>query len=620
MIAAFKKYISNIPTDNNSKDDDFPSLFPELDNNVPLPKFMSYDTGVDYLTLLNTIFCEEKNDGYQIDFNADVWDFAPFVKNGNKSLLIFDLSNFSNRKIATYLKYYALYLLSLRVKPSTVCLKMRQLKKLLLNEMFIETIDLKAKFHSIISQNHAETYILSIADTFIDFFIFIDDNYDIDFKVDFDELRNEMKSITTYENKYPLIPWDYYNKMMEIAQEVQVDETKPIIDRITACALVIQMQSGLRTSDLLSLKTDDLIKSKDGDDTVYFLNYYQNKISKSDNDCYLEIDVSQECGKAFELARALRFTPKQEDNKFLFINKKGDKIEYSTYQRFYHRFMVKYLKEEIVKPWENIEKRKLRVREDGKVCQSGDEQMEAYVPYPHSFRVNICTMITESHMYTRKYCMKHLGHLSAPLDDYYCRPKDRTPEINKQIANIVGNMVRHDVSPIGGRNDGEIMTKNIQQFLDANGEEVIDKHILPLTDEELVEKLGGRLTFNPVAGGCCIKVGTNSQCNLYGNDNNVNCAYGQCENVYYFYFNLPETMSSFRMTVNAYNLAAMKKMTRQMEKTNRTARNLASRIAKELDQLETVKDKIDGFTDKYPKLKPYINDIETIRKEIEIWL
>lgn len=621
MIAGLNKYFVNIPTNNLPKADNYPTLFPELDNDdAPLPKFMSDDTGIDYLTLLNTIFGEENDDGYHIDFNADKWDFAPFVKNGNKSALYFDLSKVYNKNIATYLKYYSLYLLSLRVKPSSVCLKIRQLRKLLMSEMFIESLDVKAKCRSIMTENNVETYIISILETFIDFCIFLTDNFDIDFKVDFDEMINEMKSITTYENKYPLIPWEYFNKMMKVAQEVQVDENKPIIDRIIACALVIQMQSGLRTTDLLSLKIDDLIISKDGDDTVFFLNFYQNKTSKFENESYLEIDVSKECGKAFEMAQNLRFKPKQEYSKFLFILKNGNKVEHASYYRLYHHFMVTYLKDEIIKPWENIEKRKLRVTDDGKACNIAEKQMEAYVPYPHSFRVNICTMITESHMYTRKYCMKHLGHLSAPLDDYYCRPKDRTPEINRQIADIVGNMVRHDVSPIGGRNDGDIMTKNIQKFLGDNGKDVIDKHILPLTDEELVEKLGGRLTFNPVAGGCCIKVGTNSQCNLYGNDNSVNCAYGQCENVYYFFFNLPETVATFRMTVNAYNVSAMKKMTRQMEKTNRSARNLASRIAKELEQLELVKDRIDGFTEKYPQLTPYINDINVIRKEIEIWL
>lgn len=55
------------------------------------------------------------------------------------------------------------------------------------------------------TENNVETYIISILETFIDFCIFLTDNFEIDFKVDFDEMINEMKSITTYENKYPLM-------------------------------------------------------------------------------------------------------------------------------------------------------------------------------------------------------------------------------------------------------------------------------------------------------------------------------------------------------------------------------------------------------------------------------
>ena len=74
-----------------------------------------------------------------------------------------------------------------------------------MSEMFIESLDVKAKCRSIMTENNVETYIISILETFIDFCIFLTDNFEIDFKVDFDEMINEMKSITTYENKYPLM-------------------------------------------------------------------------------------------------------------------------------------------------------------------------------------------------------------------------------------------------------------------------------------------------------------------------------------------------------------------------------------------------------------------------------
>lgn len=617
MIASLSKYFMNIPEDEKVLNH---SIICRYDNEVIFPKFMENTSRIDYRTLFETIFDNESENAYHIDFLSDKWDFYPLVKNGNVSALRINFSEITNINFTLYLKYYAIYLLAIRNKPSSVCLKIRQMIKIFKDISFVETFDISSTFKIIKESDRANSYKISILSNLLDFISFIKDNFGVDYNVDIVKFENDLNGIVADENRYPLIPWEYFNKMMDAALHVMSDENMPLMDRITACALIIQMQSGLRTVDLISLEMDDLVIEKDGEDCVYFINYYQNKTSKMDQDNYMLIDVSESCGRAFEKARELRIKPLDEKDRKLLITKKGKGFSSSNYMRLYHGFMVKYLGDEIYKPWENIEKRKLRVNKYGIPWYYEDELVEAYVPYPHSFRVNICTMITESNMYTRKYCMKHLGHLSDPMDNYYVRPKDRTSEINKKISSIVGNMVRYDVAPLGGRNDGENITKNIQDYLKNGGTKAIEKKILTLSDEDLIRKLGGRLSFNPVAGGCCIKVGDNTKCNLYGNDNNINCAYGQCENLYYFFFNLPETLASFRMAVNAYTLALMKNMNKQAEKSNKSARNLASKLNNEVKQLNTVKHMIDGFDEKYPNLVPYLSKIEDIEKEIKSWL
>ena len=64
----------------------------------------------------------------------------------------------------------------------------------------------------------------------------------------------------------------------------------------------------------------------------------------------------------------------------------------------------------------------------------------------------------------------------------------------------------------------------------------------------------------------------------------------------------------------------MKDMNKQAEKSNKSARNLASKLKHEVKQLNTVKHMIDGFDEKYPNLVPYISKIEDIEKEIKSWL
>ena len=136
MIASLSKYFMNIPEDEKVLNH---SIICRYDNEVIFPKFMENTSRIDYRTLFETIFDNESENAYHIDFLSDKWDFYPLVKNGNVSALRINFSEITNKNFTLYLKYYAIYLLAIRNKPSSVCLKIRQMIKIFKDISFVET-------------------------------------------------------------------------------------------------------------------------------------------------------------------------------------------------------------------------------------------------------------------------------------------------------------------------------------------------------------------------------------------------------------------------------------------------------------------------------------------------
>ena len=95
MIASLSKYFMNIPEDEKVLNH---SIICRCDNEVIFPKFMENTSRIDYRTLFETIFDNESENAYHIDFLSDKWDFYPlklrkskcgwgYLKDGNMAIM-----------------------------------------------------------------------------------------------------------------------------------------------------------------------------------------------------------------------------------------------------------------------------------------------------------------------------------------------------------------------------------------------------------------------------------------------------------------------------------------------------------------------------------------------------
>ena len=613
MTEVLVKYIENVPVTDNE-------TFAFHNQNFRYPKFMAGESYIDYADIFAVVF--SKSNGKKIDFNAEKWDFSESVETANPSQLKINFRGYSD-SIVLMLKFFAIYQLSFKNKISSTCQNVSNVLRCLdLQDdlLDIEYLDIDDVYGKVIESRKTDVYKRSLLTAFYLFLIFVRDNYDITFdNYNFPKLKVDIATLSLDAVKYPLIDWELYNKMMNTALEISYDESRSCDLRILASILVIHMQTGLRTSDVLILKNDDLIQTSAPDNQImYSMKYKETKTSEKDFERIIECDISKEAGEAFLNIIALK-NEEGIQNPYLFAFKSGQKpIDSMDYNRAYSTYMYNYMNEECFKPYENSVFRKLRVL-GGKYGNGAYQYM--CIPSLHSFRVNVCTFLSESGCYPKAYIRNRLGHLSSTMDGYYNRPKDKTPDLTAQENRLIDAMLKEDIAPLGGRNDGTKLKENMKRFIEENYEGL--DNIIDIPSAELLKTFEGTLKIRSLSGGYCIKDGDDSTpCTFDGRKNDIPCAFNSCINQYYFYFNLPETYQNYLTACKFYTLAVKLSRAQEMTKEAGNIKFWCERINGQMRQLQSViqKKTSEVLLEEKPELEKFILEYDSIMEEIGQWL
>jgi integrase len=560
-----------------------------------------------------------------ISFNNDKWDFNPYIFNatqGNKYKFTFsDLPP----EIKDKTKFYVIHEIMGKRKISTISLHVMIIRhifnkiKSTTGHINVNTIDTDDIINVIESSNVSASTKHNYYESIFQLYSFLEKNYHLCFPVDLKIIKQhvlyEKKKSKELSNKIPNIPAEYLNKIVTAATTVMRDETAEHNIRATACIILILSQTGIRLGDVLTLTTDRLRTTtlKNSGLTVHYIHYIAKKPSKA-HDKMLEFDIVSNslCTEAFKTLLNLREkVPNHDLNNFLYIlvpydGRKKSSIPVTTYAYHHHekRFFFTYLHEECTREWENINPIQYMKKN---ICIS--------IPETRQYRVAVCTYFYE-HGIPLIYIQRFMGHLSEYMLGYYVRPKDNTVENMQFSEKVISSMMIDDDTPIGYM--GDELKKRMKNFLESNSSVNVEK-----TPEDLVNTFGDRVIIRAKEGGICACIRTSFMpCAWDARSNEALCAYGDCKNIYLFYYNVDITWLDFVSACETYqhNIKIGRRLEAQKELVK--VRDIAKRrLIPQLKELDHKLDTIgkEAILKKYPSLIDIIEKESDIKKEVKEW-
>ena len=608
-IAIVNQYIDNVPWEGN-------------------PAFAFGDDAAKYEEAFHTVIEFVPDTDKKILFEDDTWDFRPFFNDINSKTYKFIFSTADN-DYKDYLKFFTIYAISRKSKISTVERRVSDfitlvssIKRttshnsfgLITTEDIVNNIEDKdisnSRYHSLFACAHIV-------------YSFIVKNYKLDLPVNIDTLLDKSayyKARSKEEDdKLPNIPEDYYKLILNKAVEVLNDETQPLSSRMTAGLIVIATQTGLRTQDLVGVKTDNLKEKRLPVSGVncHYLYFQTRKPSKAHSDM-LEFDIyaSQLCADAFNKMNEIRSECEFAEKPYLYVLPSTPQtrdvypIAPSRITLEYRRFFYTYLFDETQKDWAGIAPVVFTL---GNPQGGNYERYTLNVPKISQFRVHLATSLYNNGI-SLVYIQRYLGHLSEYMLGYYVRKKDNAVENAAYAERIVQKIAGEKETPLG--NMGEALRDNLVRFVEDGNYNV-------KTDAaQVLKDLGEKLVIREKGPGlCCIKTSI-VPCKNDARTNEILCAYGMCPNIFHFYDMLDVTYMQFHALQETYQENLDNGFVRAAQKElNKLKDFIRRRLMPELKELGRVLEKtgIDGFCTEHPDLAEFVRKYDQIMEEAQLW-
>ena len=568
--------------------------------------------------------------GTEINYNDNKWDFQPYLKTAASDISCIVFNGFPN-EILDMVKFFVLFNITQKKKISTMSVRVSCIKKVfagllninpLTNFQTISTNDIVEyvdQLNAGASSKHS--YYVSM----FQFYDFIEKNYRLKVTVNLKELNKKSAEYKIKAKKncerIPNIPSEYLQKIITTATSIMRDTNAPNKQRCVACLLLILSQTGLRTGDLLELTVDRLKEVKLGEENlkVNYIHYTARKPSKAHNKL-LEFDIVSNplCTEAFETLLELRkknsFHKKYD---FLFMpeeSKYGTTAKYpiqkNIFRQYTNSFFYTYLRHECSKEWEGV--KPISYQTSKEESGTSKKRVTIYVPENRQYRVAVCTQMYERGV-PLVYIQRFMGHLTEYMQGYYVRPADNTIENLEFSEKTISSIVKDDNTPIGFM--GDEMKKRINEFL-KNGKISVQDDI-----DDILTVLGDRVIIRAKEGGVCACIKTSFMpCSHDARSNEALCAYGNCLNIYTFYYNADLSYGDFITALQSYQHNKDIGKKREAERELVKAKDICKRrLLPQLEELEKELQKKGrrAILDKYPTLSEIITNKDVIKKEVQ---
>ncbi|WFR58255.1 tyrosine-type recombinase/integrase [Anaerocolumna sp. AGMB13025] len=414
-------------------------------------------------------------------------------------------------------------------------------------------------------------------------------------------------------NKTPHIPKEYLDKMIQLFIKTINSVTETINNRITAAALLLLSQTGLRISELLTFTVSSLnYKSLHEGRRIPYLKYILKKSIRGNNK-YTSMDIFVTELAEFAFKKLIEITnefrnQKGTDYLILFPNTKVHPVPETSFNKRNIELFISYDKElktiNRIEPSQYLSTVKFREHRTIKTIT---------YPITIQYRVTVCTNLYEKGV-PLQYIRKFMGHLSEEMEGYYVRnPNNIQEDINFSRQTIEG-IVRGDLK-ILGNNAGQ-MHNDIQRFINNNNFNV-EKDV-----EAIVQKLIEAVPIRAKLGGVCIKSSPFRECSKDYQTNELFCAYNVCPNIFHFFYMCELSYRQCKELVETININYRNEYFRQVEKEClMLGRIVRDKLLPELKELKVQINKhgTDSILINYPDLVNIIENYDEILLEANKW-
>lgn len=408
------------------------------------------------------------------------------------------------------------------------------------------------------------------------------------------------------------IPTPFYVKFVEMLRKVLADEQESYNNRAVSAYFLILSQTGLRASEISTLKCDCLVKEESllgyADPFCFLKTKIYKTAGKNSNPIEHKTFVTKDVLQAVETLLAIRPAQNYKDSDFLFTPTTIKRLPMSSYLP--RQIMAKYLYDNRLSfadpdcvTWEDIPL--IQISRDGK-------NHSVYLPTATQFRVHVITDLLNKKV-ELSWVQEFMGHLSEEMTSYYYRATMNKPKESEVIKKLYDELRTEQVQLINQTNNS--VSKQIastppekQQF-----KIVQDKFGVILQD--------GNLTITAKHGGFCIKPGK-ARCSddPYGHEDM--CAFGRCSNMHYCYFFSNVIYQDFLNIKTAVEMNYNAGMWLQAEHELNNLKDLCQRALE--PTLQQLKAKIaekgpKELVKRHPNLGEIVQNFSSIIKEVQEW-
>lgn len=569
----------------------------------------------------------------KVSFNEDVWDFNPYIKEGNAADYRFIFTDVPN-EIKDYCKFFVLYGIMGKRKMPTINIRYSNFKSVYSgicehtshkSIFVITTNDIKEE---IVRRNDAPSTAHNLYESVYQVYDFLFKNYKLKLPVELKDIKSlgikekNLSKQNAEENKIPNIPEQYFIKILNKCLELMRNQEIDYSIRMTAAMIVILSQTGLRLGDLLCLTTNALIEKKlaKSGNITHYIHYTAKKPSKA-HAPVLEFDIFSNtlATEAFNLMIKLRKTcDNSKGHKYIYVlptvarSKDEYPLQRNRFIKEYKRLMYTYLYDDTQIEWDGITSCLYEIWNSDKKQR---EKVSLNIPESRQYRVHLCTALYEKGV-PLVYIQRYMSHLSDYMMGYYVRPKDTYQENINYSEQVIREIVEEDITPLGGNLIGDDIKTNIQKFIKDNGFNV-------KTDiDTIMKELGNKVIIRGKTGGVCIKTSL-MPCSKDARTNEMMCAYNLCPNLFHFYYMIDVSYLNFKTLQETYSAMKTNGNIKAAQKELNKLKDLCRRrLLPELDELEKELNKkgLEVVLDQHPSIIEVIENKDDIRKEITLWM
>ena len=575
-----------------------------------------------------------------IKFSDDLWDFSKYITlNINKGRLRFKFDIIPD-VFKNNIKFFIISeILKDICKLQSINRKFKDIS-IFLNYLYDSNIfkiedltlsDIK-KYIDIKNDTSAPTTIKNMK-TYLKQYLYF---YYHAFKVDCDKSimsfleTHDSNYINAYKenNKFPDIPEDYLDKLLSLCMELINDNEAPHDDRVLSAVIILFSQTGIRRSNLFSLKTNSLAENSilSGKKVAYYLNYEDFKKERGNNSYTIEnVFLNELSLKSYKLLEELCSYKRNLLKTDILIvpnNSSVIPVDDSYFTRKFIRFSLKYHKK-----LDNINNDNLKDLSKvtietmvknycfGKSSYEGLNLTDIVsFPTAHQFRVHLCTQLYRKGV-PLNIIQKHMTHLSADMQDYYIRANNDSEKKLEYSKSVLKTVLKDEANLIGGNKDA--LMKKIHLFIEK-GNFNIEKDI-----DDIVENLSKKIPIKEKLGGICIKSGPKRDCRKDAMTDEFYCAYGICPNHFHLYTMIDITYGRYLNLIKTMNFNKENGFLRQSEKEKfKLICLIRDSLIPELNELkkEISKNGAENISTKHPHLEYFINNFDIVYKEASQWL